>query len=284
MSFACADKTGATPSETGSTGSSSGDGGDVVPTETGDGHEGNASTGGGPPGATSGAVDGSEGADTATFLQQPDGGIVEMCDPGVQDCPRGQKCSSYVSVPGKETVDATHCVDIMGDDSFGEACERIEGNDTCDAGFFCMTDVSGHTGMGICLEYCIVNQPCEFGGTCFAFNDGALPVCQTLCDPLIQNCPSDQGCYAAFDNFVCAMPGPPVGGGNDGDSCGTIQGCNPGLVCKDGTDGCPTTQCCTPICDLSGPADQCTAPEMCLQALDDPPPNLSDVGYCTVPQ
>lgn len=225
-------------------------------------------------------------ADTMGFIGDPDNGVVEaQCDPGQQDCPKGQKCTSFVSTPGGKTVDSTHCVDIIGDDLFGESCERMVDNDTCAAGFFCMTDVSGHTGMGVCLEYCIVNQPCEYGGECFAFNDGTLPVCQQLCDPLLQDCPGEQGCYAAFDSFVCAMPGPVDGMGDDGATCATIQGCNPGLLCRQGTDGCPSdTGCCTPVCELGGPADQCTSPEECIQALEDPPPMLQDVGYCGIPQ
>jgi hypothetical protein len=220
------------------------------------------------------------------FIGEPDNGAIEaQCDPGAQDCPRGQKCTSYVSTPGGKTVDATHCVDVIGDDLFGETCERMVDNDTCAAGFFCMTDVSGHTGMGVCLEYCSMGVPCEFGGECFAFNDGTLPVCQQLCDPLLQDCPGEQGCYAAFSSFVCATPGPIDGMGQDGASCATIQGCDPGLLCRTGTDGCQSdTGCCTPVCDLSEGAGQCTAPEECVQALDDPPPSLQDVGFCGIPE
>ena len=219
------------------------------------------------------------------FIGDPDNGVVEaQCDPGTQDCPRGQKCTSFVNTPGTKTVDATHCVDVIGDDQFGESCQRMEDNDTCAAGFFCMTDVSGHTGMGVCLEYCVVMQPCEFGGECFAFNDGTLPICQQLCDPLLQDCPGEQGCYAAFDSFVCATPGPVDGMGDDGATCATIQGCNPGLLCRTGTDGCPSDSgCCTPVCEVSGAADQCMIPEECIQALEDPPPMLQDVGYCGIP-
>lgn len=219
------------------------------------------------------------------FIGDPDNGQIEaMCDPGTQDCPRGQKCTSFVSTPGGMTVDNTHCVDVIGDDLFGESCERMADNDTCAAGFFCMTTVSGNTGTGVCLEYCSMGVPCEYGGECFAFNDNTLPLCQQLCDPLLQDCPGEQGCYAAFSSFVCATPGPVGGMGDDGATCATIQGCNPGLLCQSGTDGCQSdTGCCTPVCDLAGAPDQCTSPEECIQALEDPPPNLQDVGYCGIP-
>ncbi len=233
-----------------------------------------------------GGDEGSDGGDEGGFINDPDGGIVGQCDPAAQDCPRGQKCTSYVATPGGTTVDATQCVEIIGDDQWGESCERMEGNDTCGAGLFCMTEISGGTGEGRCLEYCVVNQPCEFGGECFAFNDGALPVCEVTCDPLAPDCPGGQGCYAAFNNFVCAIPGPANGMGADGDPCNTIQSCNPGLVCRGGTAGCAAeAACCTPFCDLSEGNAGCTeGGESCIQALDEPPPGLEDVGYCGIPE
>ncbi len=240
--------------------------------------------------ADDGGVDGSDGGDGGSddggFIMAPDGGIVGQCDPAAQDCPRGQKCTSYVATPGGATVDATQCVEVIGDDQWGESCQRMETNDTCAAGFFCMTDVSGNTGEGRCLEYCEINQPCEFGGECFAFNDGALPVCEVTCDPLAPACPDDQGCYAAFNSFVCAIPGAPNGQGNDGDPCNTIQSCNPGLVCRGGTAGCAAeAACCTPFCDMSEGNTGCDeASESCIQALEMPPPGLEDVGYCGIPE
>lgn len=236
---------------------------------------------------TTAATSSNEGTDDTAggFLMPPDGGVVGQCDPYSQDCPKGEKCTSYVATPGGETVDATKCVPVIGDDLWGESCDRMADNDTCAAGFFCMTDVSGHTGVGSCLEYCSEGIPCVYGGECFAFNDGVLPVCQVLCDPILQDCPADQGCFAAFDNFVCAMPGAADGLGNDGDPCNTIQSCNPGLICRGGTAGCEMDgACCTPVCEISGPPEQCVdASEDCIPALDNPPPGLEDVGYCGVP-
>jgi hypothetical protein len=244
--------------------------------------------------ASAGATDGGDDDgmvedDTAGdggFIEQPDGGVTGQCSPSDQDCPRGEKCTSFVSTPGGETVDATKCVPETGNAVAGESCTREAENDDCAAGFFCMTDVSGHTGMGFCLEYCDTDVgTCEFGGNCFGFNDGALPVCQVTCDPILQDCSPGLGCFAAFDNFVCAQPGFPEGGGGDGDPCATIQGCQPGLVCSSITEDCQATSCCSPICELSGGGAECeNAAEMCIQALDNPPPSLQDVGVCGVPQ
>jgi hypothetical protein len=226
------------------------------------------------------------GEDDGGFINPGDGGLAGQCDPGTQDCPEGQKCTSYVSTVGGSTVDATKCVEIMGDKQFGEQCTRIEGNDDCAPGYFCMTDVSGNTGEGICFEYCSVDEGvCDNGGECFGFNDGALPLCEVLCDPLASLCPADQGCYRAFDNFVCARPGYPEDGGEDGDPCFTIQGCRDGLVCEAGTADCSGEACCSPVCEVSVGEGQCTHPsEQCLAALENPTPALIDVGVCAVPQ
>ncbi|MEM6994161.1 MAG: ribulose phosphate epimerase, partial [Myxococcota bacterium] len=112
-----------------------------------------------------------------------------------------------------------------------------------------------------------------------------LPVCEVTCDPLLQNCAAGQGCYAAFENFVCAVPGHDDGSGGDGDECATVQGCQPGLLCRNGTDGCNEgSGCCTPVCALSNGGSECMNPaEECVAALDAPPPGLADVGYCGVP-
>jgi hypothetical protein len=220
------------------------------------------------------------------FITPPDGGISGQCSPWDQDCPKGEKCTSYVQMPGGRTVDATKCVPATGSAVAGESCVREMDNDDCAPGFFCMTDVSGHTGPGFCIEYCDPGSPvCEYGGECFAFNDGNLPVCEVTCDPLLQDCPTGQGCYAAFENFVCAQPG--FGkDGSDGSECATIQGCEPGLMCRGGTAGCTTESgCCTPLCDLTNGGIECTDPsEECIQALDAPPPSLANVGYCGIPQ
>ena len=238
------------------------------------------------PMVTTGPADtGMDSADGDGFITPPDGGITGQCSPSEQDCPKGEKCTSYVAMPGGQVVDATKCVPDMGDAVAGESCTREAENDDCAAGFFCMTDISGHTGPGFCLEYCDPGVGvCEYGGECFGFNDGNLPICQVTCDPLLQDCSPGQGCYAAFDNFVCAQPG--FGkDGTDGAECATIQGCEPGLICRSGTAGCNSQSCCTPLCDINNGGAECTDPsEMCIQALDAPPPSLADVGYCGIPQ
>lgn len=227
------------------------------------------------------------------FLQPMDGGSVSQCDPGLQDCPDGEKCSPYVSTPGYCCVDATQCVQVIGMKQYGEPCTRDAENDDCDVGLFCMTMTSGSTGEGICLQMCSVDdQDTCPAGDCIAFNDGFLPLCEESCDPLIQNCDGDGfGCYAvlANDKFICAKSGYELDKGGDGDECYTIQSCKPGLVCIAGQvqEGCVTERCCTPVCDLSGGGEECvSALEECASpwAQGDAPPAYTDVGLCTIPE
>ena len=219
-----------------------------------------------------------------------------QCDPASQDCPDGEKCTPYVEEPGYCCVDSTHCVQISGDKQFGDTCTRDENTDDCAKGFFCMTKTSGSTGEGICLPLCDINNggSCdEFGGDCVAFNDGILPLCESKCDPLIQDCEGDNvGCYAvlADDKFICAQSGYEDGKGNDGDDCYTVQSCKAGLVCigAGALEGCNSERCCSPVCDLAEMnPDACPADtEQCISpwAEGSAPPEYADVGICLVPE
>jgi len=268
------------------------------PDDGGDPNDGSTSTEGPGDGGATGTDDGwttdddwPTGDGGAFIYGEPDGGVVGQCDPGLQDCPNpDEKCTAYVSEPGYCCVDANKCVPIIGNKTFGEICERTEENDDCDKGFFCMAKTSGSTGQGVCLEFCVPNAPdqCQFGGACMPFNDGVLPICETECDPLLQDCPEEWGCYAAFDIFVCATPGHEDGEGFDGDECYAIQSCVPGFECVvgDATAGCTGEACCTPFCDVNGDASQCPEPtEECVPWFEpgQEPPGLDNVGTCQIP-
>lgn len=209
------------------------------------------------------------------------------CDPGAQDCPDGEKCTAYVTEPGACCVDANKCVPIVGDRQFGQPCIRTEENDDCARGLFCMGRTSGDTGQGICFDFCSIGDPdaCqENGGECTAFNGGTLPLCESSCNPLLQDCESPFSCYAASGEFLCAPPG----GAFEGEPCETIQHCQPGLVCASGTNlsNCNAASCCTSICDLAeGTTDNplCTAPtEQCVPWYQPgmAPQGQEDVGTC----
>jgi hypothetical protein len=222
-------------------------------------------------------------------------GVVD-CDPGLQDCPEGFKCTAYVETPGYCCVDANKCVPIIGDKQLGEACTRGEDNDDCAEGLFCMTEASGDTGDGVCLAFCDVNDPgacdsipaCE--AACMAFNDGVLPLCEEECDPLRAPCDGPQGCYAVGnEGWVCTLPGGDQY--DDGEQCYTIQSCKNELSCASGSvlNGCDHDACCTPLCDLDeGAVDnpRCPDPqEQCLPYFEDnmAPECHAHLGVCALP-
>ncbi|MFV8753701.1 hypothetical protein ACNOYE_24365 [Nannocystaceae bacterium ST9] len=226
------------------------------------------------------------------FVELPDGGATNTCDPAAQDCPEGEKCTGYVVEQGYCCVDANKCVPVIGDKQIGDPCTRSADNDDCDVGLFCMTKTSGSTGEGVCLAFCDAGtQDCGEDGlpdaTCVSFNDGVLPLCQDDCDPLVQDCDGVLGCYGVgTQGFVCSLPGYDEGLGNDGDMCFTIQSCKPGLQCTatEVLDGCSAARCCSPFCDL-GEADPCLAPEACVAYFDagTAPPGYETVGLCVIP-
>jgi hypothetical protein len=237
--------------------------------------------------------DGDDSTSMSTgFVPEIDGLVTNTCDPAVQDCPDGDKCTAYVVEQGSCCVDANKCVPVMGDGQIGDPCVRTEDNDDCAEGLFCMTVTSGSTGDGVCLAFCNVGtQDCADDGLpdaqCFAFNDGTLPLFQDNCDPISQDCSGDLGCYGVGDQgFVCSVPGFEEGLGNDGDMCYTIQSCKPGLGCfsAEVQSDCDSASCCSPYCDLNEP-NPCLAPEECIPYYEQgtAPPQYEHVGLCAVP-
>jgi hypothetical protein len=234
----------------------------------------------------------SDGDASGPFVTLPDGGAVHTCDPALQDCPEGEKCTGYVVQPGYCCVDANKCVPVIGNGQLGDPCVRTVDNDDCAVGLFCMTKTSGSTGDGVCMAFCDAGtQNCHEAGLpdakCVAFNDGTLPLCQDDCDPITQDCNTPMGCYGVgVQGFVCSVPGYEDGEGNDGDACFTIQSCKPGLGCiaASALDDCQAARCCTPYCDLTEP-DPCIEPEQCIPYFEPgtAPPNYMHVGLCAIP-
>lgn len=85
------------------------------------------------------------------------------------------------------------------------------GVDDCDAGLMCW-NVDAETLEGTCAQYCAMEEDCDDPSeTCSISNDGILPLCLPVCDPLAQDCEDGFGCYpSAGDEFVCIREGDPV--------------------------------------------------------------------------
>lgn len=145
---------------------------------SGDGTSGGGSTAGSGPGSgSSGSGDGD--GDGFSIVAPPDVGDDFMCDPGKQNCPGEHlKCTPYVRDNPDPFVDAAHCVEIIGTNGLDEPCVRMDHNDDCDRGFFCMTESSGTEGNGTCIQLCDVSSDmCPQGMQCESHNDGILPFC-----------------------------------------------------------------------------------------------------------
>ena len=231
--------------------------------------------------------------DTGGFIAPPDGGVAGQCDPTSQDCPDGEKCSAWATVEG-EPWNANRCVPLMGSGQVGDACNieggKYTGEDDCDLGLICLlTDDDGLD--GACIEFCTGSMTCPSGGSCSVYNGGSLPICLTTCDPLIQDCPDGQGCYASSGTgeFICFKYSGENGEGMPGDPCNYLNQCQPGTACLTAAsvEGCGAeASCCAPFCDLSDadPDMNCNAAEMCTAFFADPPPDYVDVGVCALPE
>jgi hypothetical protein len=262
-------------------------------------------------GEASGAADGegdgedggSSGDTTSTGTSAGDGGFVQidmsvnaMCSPTAQDCAEGEKCTAYSTDgdgPPSMPWDANKCVDETGNLQPGDSCDIVGGKytgiDDCAAGSQCL--LTDDLGMGgACVEFCNEQMACDNpNAVCSVYNSGSLPLCLLRCDPLIQDCPTGQGCYQgpALD-FICFKSSADPGMGGPGSECAYVNSCQPGNVClaPEAVEGCDPSfaGCCSPICTVGG-MNTCQSTEQCIAAFDPPvPPDYEDVGFCAIPQ
>jgi hypothetical protein len=255
------------------------------------------------PTTTGTTTDGTDTDDCDTFvcedLPPP------ACDPGLQDCPEGQKCTAYLMTPGYCCVDANKCVPIIGDKQHDEQCTRGEDNDDCAEGLFCYPGTtSGDTGPGVCMSFCDIhdasscdgiNEWCGETSDCIAYNDGIMPLCnERVCDPEAQDCTTPLVCmYDSNDPlyFKCRLPPQPGTLTKEGEDCAYVGHCEPGLTCAGATvlEGCDAEACCTSFCDLDeGGANnpKCTATgEECVAYFQQGqvPACYEQLGICALP-
>ncbi|MBC8074232.1 MAG: hypothetical protein IAG13_38285, partial [Deltaproteobacteria bacterium] len=110
------------------------------------------------------------------------------CDAALQDCGVGFKCNPWAHDGGTAWT-ASQCVPIEPEPhAIGEGCTThggaTSGFDDCVPGSACIFEV--------CVELCsgAGDAPkCASEDThCRSYNDGALSLCEPICDPLAQNC------------------------------------------------------------------------------------------------
>lgn len=99
-----------------------------------------------------------------------------LCDPYVQDCPNGMKCSMVLSPEQFDCVEEG----VLGD---GEACVRAGGLDDCAEGLLCATKDLGGDGAGTCAELCANESHCSAPDTTCMLDDDGIGVDVGVCVP-----------------------------------------------------------------------------------------------------
>jgi len=214
----------------------------------------------------------------------------EACDIWVQDCPDGEKCNPW-SNDGGTVWNADGCFPVDPDPvQLGDEC-LVEGSgtsgiDNCAIGSMCWNaDPESNTGTCIALCGGSPDDPlCSSPTTCAILNDGVLPVCLPVCDPLLQDCDEGLGCYPVAQEFVCV----PDVSGESGlylEPCNFPGDCDPGNACvsADAVAGCESAGCCTAYCDISLISPGCPDASECLAFFEEgfAPPGLENVGLCS---
>lgn len=261
---------------------------------------GPASTTGAPnPTATSAGDDETEdgGGDITTTGFVPDGGGMscgEECDIwNWDDCPEGQKCTAVACEVGGSAWDSNVCRDIQGDAQHGDDCmytdgSGVSGNDTCAEGLMCW-NADADTGLGTCIAFCTGSPDapmCPLGYNCHIPGNGTLPLCFEACDPLADDCPSNDVCVPTGVSYDCVLDA-----SGDmapyGTPCNYINVCNPGLACVDAA-GVPepscenSAGCCSPFCNVFEPSICPGEGQTCEPVYDPQPPGFEHVGVCTI--
>lgn len=225
--------------------------------------------------------------------------LPEDCSIFEQNCPPGFKCMPYANDGGNSWND-TQCVPLVPDPGApGDPCtilgSGLDGLDDCDGTSMCW-DVDLETNMGTCAAFCVGSpedpscaESCHY---CTISGDGVLTLCLESCDPVAQDCPLGQACYAANEVFTCIPDASPEDA-VIGSPCEFINACPPGSLCVNGDSvpGCEENiGCCSPVCPAGG-ADPCPGLLPGTECVpwygDEPPPpsqcGVSDPGVCIIP-
>jgi hypothetical protein len=225
------------------------------------------------------------------FIEQPDGGVDFECDPIEQDCPEGEKCMPWAN-DGGPSWNATRCSPIAPDPGApGDSCtvegSGVSGIDDCELGAMCFG--VDPMGVGTCIEMCsgsAESPVCETPATtCVITNEGALALCQAVCNPLATECAPNEGCYLVEGVTVC-VPDASGRQGGSGEPCEYLNACDDGTACvgASGVPGCAgATGCCSPFCTI-GDDSTCLRGQTCVplyEAGSAPLECVEEVGLCT---
>ena len=145
------------------------------------------------------------------------------------------------------------------------------------------------TATGTCVTFCQCSPSAPKCGVdteamCTISNNGVLPLCLPMCDPLAAQCPGGDVCIPATggEGFLCVLDAS-GGQGTTGAPCNYANSCNSGNICSAPTlvSGCTGVGCCTALCNVTD-SDPCPSGGDCTAYYDASmaPPCYEDVGIC----
>jgi hypothetical protein len=196
-------------------------------------------------GASAADDDDDDGDPTAP--DDPTGEPTQSCDPWsdpFEECGAGQACS-FVDMRCHEALGTA------GEDEFCELLDPDRWVGTCAPGLVCVVETES---FGRCALPCMDDDVCGEGRGCHQpAGDSPTRVCVSPCDPIVQDCSTDEGCYVLdLDDPVplCARAGPGV----ESDPCAVPDDCAPGHHCtapaNHMVECADPLGCCTPLCDV----------------------------------
>ena len=225
------------------------------------------------------------------FIEAPDlgGGGSIQCSYHTQNCPPGEKCMPWAN-DGGGAWNALKCAPLADDPGrVGDPCtfqgSGVSGIDDCDRGLMCW-DVDFETNEGRCIP---MIRGSDFNPICddplrlpTISGEGVLGLCMPLCSPLLQDCPTGQGCYPLEESFTCLAV---ATGFPAGSPCEFLNVCEPGTACIDGDalPDCDGPGCCSYFCDTTAP--DCPEGQQCTpwETAHPDHPFTANVGVCTGP-
>lgn len=214
------------------------------------------------------------------------------CEPVAQTgCSAGQKCSQVTLSAEPEPPLETRCVQAGTQAKF-ETCSHGDpgdsGFDDCEAGLICFG--------GACQEICSADpDSCPADATCQE-GPGIFPdrpgtgLCLVQCDPLVQNCPEDSGCFVtlAGGDRICAEPNL---GQEQGSACMFANDCETGHGCLLIRSELDSALTCAFFCNPAGGSPTCAegpgSAFNCIRIVDfydDADRFGSDLGFCVDPR
>ena len=207
------------------------------------------------------------------------------CDPFLQDCDEGLKCSWVAGEFGNTTV----CVPLpeqpAPDGANCAMADAYDPFDPCELGSVCAFPDA--YGVGVCTPLCegnVLEPACADDNQVCQPCPDCPSICMDRCDPLDASCGDGMLCAPSIrlNTFICTFDATSDNGGQQGDACEFANECGAGLACITGSKvpGCDAGKCCAPYCELGLP-EACDPETTCTPwPFSAPLPDYEYLGVC----